>query len=248
MLTTLEDFIVAVFHIRDIRGGYGDRDAFHEMMDGLARRTPHIVVSLLDIIPEYGYWKDFFRLALNHPDLLETAYSISKTQLEADEAALAEGRQPSLFARWFPKEGKKLGAFTKGFANYLYRVSQAQAHPHMEFSQCMASLRRRIVRLNAALGTVETLECANRWSDIVPERVPVLSLKKQLAAFLNVELPLRNMDAPIRHPTNLARMICRERFTSFLADRPQSRKPEIRDMEGPRYDLVRERVRLHITA
>lgn len=211
---SFEDVVVMAFQARDIRGGKGERHIFRHMMSELLTSHPDLVPTLLDLIPEYGYWKDFFHIVLQDPRLFQPAFAICKKQLLADELALKEGRAVSLFARWMPKEGKKYGIFPKNFANFIYGGME----PPLTYSQGMAALRRRIVALNAATKTVETLECANRWDEIDPKMVPAIARKKARAAFMNEVIKKKEERGPakLRHPDDPKRMACREHFQAFF--------------------------------
>jgi hypothetical protein len=100
----------------------------------------------------------------------------------------------------------------------------------------MASYRRRLVRLNAALKTVETLECANKWDQIEPGCVPGGARHIKMAAYLN-EVPHRKN--VLREAENEKRNTCRKKFREFLYERfenPVSCAP----VDDARYDPVRQ--------
>ena len=236
----LEAIVVLAFYMRDVREGKGERQIFRDMMLALLELHPQLVVSLLELVPHYGYWKDVFCLALDDSRLLEEAFRLSRIQLNADEVALREGRPHSLFAKWLPKEGKSMDRFTKQFAAYLY----GRSDPLITFSQGMATLRRRVSPLNAALKTVETLECSNRWNDIVPENVPIIARTKSRAALLNV----KNLEThEPRFPLNPQRAQCREKFVTFFQESPNPSEPTsqniLEKMRSNRYEPIRFKVR-----
>jgi hypothetical protein len=193
-----------MFKTRDVRGR-GERRLFHYMFKILNQHYPNLCQSLLIFIPTYGYWKDLFHIAMENYNLFSPILQICKAQLLDDEAALEAGRPISMMAKWIPKEGKSMSRFTKYFAQHLYG-DILPIH-----SSRMNHLRHRISRLNRALNTLETLQCANRWDEIDPAKVPTVARFKQQAAFLN-EHPRHN---GIRHPNNVKRMICRTKFQSY---------------------------------
>jgi len=199
----LEDLVALMFNTRDVRGGRGERRLFHYMFKILNKYHPLLCQSLLVFIPKYGYWKDLFQIAMDNYNLFSPTLEICKAQLLDDEAALEAGRPISLMAKWIPKEGKSMSRFTKYFAQHLY--GEIPIH-----SSRMNRLRTRISRLNRALNTLEILQCANRWDEIDPAKVPSIARFKQQAAFLN-EHPRHN---GIRHPDNVKRMLCRVKFQS----------------------------------
>lgn len=220
---TVEQLCILMFKTRDVRGR-GERLLFRHIFLSLHGAMPRLAHELMDLIPQYGYWKDFFHLALENNELLQTAMAISYTQLLADERALSEKEPLSLFAKWIPKEGKAQGRFAKEFANYIYK------NMDMSFSQKMSTFRRRIVRLNAALNTVETLQCANRWDKIEPKNVPSIALKKYKAAFLNETLKGAG------GPHYEKRLICREKFQNHTRSASST-------LDDGNYECVSQRVR-----
>jgi hypothetical protein len=223
--TLLNDLIVLMFKTRDVRGK-GERLLFRQMFICIYAKYPEAILSILDLIPRYGYWKDFFHLALTNYGLLQPAMAIAYDQLMADERALNEGRPLSLFAKWVPKEGKSGHHFAKEFANYIYSTSD------MNYSKRMSALRRRVSRLNAALNTVEVLQCANRWDEIEPANVPTIAAKKCRAAFMNEICSSHKL----RHPRDERRLICRSNFENFTPAPPSY------EMDERRYDPIRERL------
>lgn len=47
-----------LFYARDCRGGMGFRNIFREIMVRLLHECPNLSNDLLELVPEYGYWKD----------------------------------------------------------------------------------------------------------------------------------------------------------------------------------------------
>ena len=241
----LEAIVILAFYMRDIHEGKGERQIFRHMMLALLDLHPQLVVSLLELVPHYGYWKDVFSLALDDSRLLEEAFRLSRLQLNADEVALRDGRPHSLFAKWFPKEGKSMDIFTKQFAAYLYGHSQ----PLLTFSQGMATLRRRVSKLNIALKTFETLQCSNRWDAIVPANVPLVARTKSRATLLN--LKSLETEEP-RFPLNPQRAQCRDNFLRFFQEplntieQALTNKPILEHMRSNRYDSIRFKVRKYL--
>jgi hypothetical protein len=204
-----------MFNTRDVRGGRGERRLFHYMFSVLNKYHPLLCKTLLVFIPHYGYWKDLFQIAMDNYNLFNPVLDICKVQLVQDEAALEAGRPISTMAKWIPKEGKSMSRFTKYFAQHLY--GDIPIH-----SSRMNRLRIRISRLNRALNTLETLQCANRWDEIDPAKVPSIARVKQQAAFLN-EHPRHT---GLRHPNNVKRMICRAKFQSHSPSPPKQSQDE----------------------
>jgi hypothetical protein len=224
------DVAVMAFQTRDVRGGRGERRLFYLMFKAIAAYNLELAQDLIPLIPEYGSWDDMFTLATELPPILKLKiFRVAAAQLEKDEKALATGGPISLLGKWAPREGKAIAA---DFARHL----SGNINPLVKHSQVMASYRRRLVRLNAALKTVETLECANKWDQIEPRRVPGGARHIKMAAYLN-EVPHRKN--VLREAENEKRNACRKKFREFLHERfenPVSRAA----VDDTRYDPVRQ--------
>jgi len=215
----LEELVVLIFHIRDIRGGRGDRLLFHQMMDILYAKYPSLIYHTLHLVPEYGYWKDFFVFSMRHPELLNMSYEISRWALEKDEVAHVNG----------------MHAYASGFARYLYPTVSVQATR-------MAAYRNRIRTLNAKINTVQIKMCAGRWDQIDPQSIPFVERKKSRAGFLNESVHDSNT---LRRPDDPKRMECRTKFQAFFNNSPTEYMPVV-GLDHARYNAVRERVRIAI--
>ena len=199
---------INAFHTRDIHGGLGRRDRFYEMMWEMAQEYPGIEVGLLELVPRYGSWLDMFAMAAKYSDLKPTIFKLAYNQIIADEQNLVENRPISLLGKWAPREGKAHGQLAIDFARFLIHVE----NPQLQHSQVMYIYRRRISRLNAALKTVEVLECANRWDEIDPAKVPRRAFQKKKNAYLNQ----LNLGQP-RKPDDMKREQCRLRFQAYVS-------------------------------
>lgn len=223
------DLAALAFQTRDVRGGRGERRLFYLMFKAIAAYNLELAQDLIPLIPEYGSWDDMFTLATELPPILKLKiFRVAAAQLEEDEKALATGEPISLLGKWAPREGK---AIASDFARHL----SGNINPLVKHSQVMASYRRRLVRLNAALKTVETLECANKWDQIEPGRVPVVARRIKMAAYLNEVPHMRNV---LRDPENEKRMVCRENFSRFLKTEDQCSVLGAQ-VDDARYDPVR---------
>ena len=56
------DVFVTMFHTRNCRGGKGERSLFHKMLLFLYTEFPDTVITLLPLIKDFGYFKDYFVL------------------------------------------------------------------------------------------------------------------------------------------------------------------------------------------
>jgi hypothetical protein len=218
----LEDLIVLAFQTRDIRGGKGERDLSRYIFEVLLNHPEHfkLMLTLLDLIPEYGCWQDLFKLIPNTPvNTIFMLENIIKYQIEKDENALHLRRNSawggeelpeiSLLAKWMPREGDPL-------AN---KMATLLVPGSMFHGTRMKLYRKKISTLNKAINTVEIKMCGKDWSSIVPNTVPGRALNNYLNAFLNKKLLKgRGSHTLLRHPGDKDRMDCREHFKQYYCD------------------------------
>jgi hypothetical protein len=214
----ITDAIVMAFHARDVRGGKGERRIFYEMLRAVHEVNPSLAESVLSLVPEYGSWGDIFTLATKIPGLKKAVLNEAGMQLTVDEIKVdLSGNAPiSLVAKWAPREGKGGDVLARDFAHHLF--STPTPGKGVKHSSIMTAYRKRLAKLNAYLKTVETYECAGRWDEIEPKRVPARARELKKAAYLNE--PVRHpkgLEPTLRHPSDEKRMACREHFQAFFA-------------------------------
>ena len=174
------DTMKLIFHLRDCRGGKGERLQFVRAMKWLIREHSQSVLNNLQHIPEYGYWKDLLSIFIDTPfeDTMVDFYAnILRTDMNDFSSAKSEIRNEpkyniSLAAKWAPSEGDSLDKSTgirKKFRSHL-GVSNS------EYRKMLSMLRSRI-------GIVETPMCSGKWDEINYEHVPSLAMNKYKKAF-----------------------------------------------------------------
>jgi hypothetical protein len=202
----IEDAFVLAFHSRNIRGGKGERQLFYDLILAIYE-MPHFLRyfrSIMELVPEYGYWADLLVLADSNKALEAIVGEIFAKQLEQDAAATGK---ISLAAKWAPREGSKHGAMAKIIAHSMF------PQVPMHFTK-MRRYRQLVADLNAQLKTVEVLMSTNYWDTIVPASVPGRAGKLYSKAFLNLPSTHKdnNSGAEFRHPDDAKRMACRKNF------------------------------------
>ena len=212
-LQWLEDAFVLAFQTRDIRGGKGERKVSEAMWAALLAhpRSRELALNLLDLIPEYGCWRDLFSLADKEVDPCVTfhgsaIHSLVVRQLLIDEKAMKEGRKTSLLAKWIPREER--------FAKQAKELARRLNPEEKRISRRLASYRKRVAALNRYLNTVEIAMCGDDWDNISPGKVPGRAIQKYNKAFLNEVL---GHGHALRHPDDEKRMACREHFQQHYA-------------------------------
>jgi hypothetical protein len=206
----IQDAVLLAFQTRDVRGGKGERQLFYIMMDVLPTSLAEL---LLPLVPEYGSWDDMFTMASKSPLFKKAVLDIASQQLSMDEKAMTVGGKLSLLGKWAPREGKAFGFLASEFARHLAGPISSE----VKHSQIMATYRKRLARLNAALKTVETFECANRWDEIDPKLVPARARHIKMAAYMNEHVKKNSYHHSVpRHPHDEKRISCAEHFKAFF--------------------------------
>ena len=215
-----EDAFVLAFQTRNIRGGKGERQLAKEMFMHLLKKQPMVTRDyMLDLIPQFGCWRDLFVLAADFtllPSERQKIWRIAADQLIKDAAA-PDGESISLCAKWVPREDKKCTQ-AKEIAKLLFPLIT-------KLSDRLKAYRKLVSGLNRRLDTTEIKMCAGDWEKIEPTKVPGRNLHIHRRAFLNETVEKTphgsvyrpRMEHGLRHPDDEARMACREHFQEFFA-------------------------------
>lgn len=199
-----EDAFVLAFQTRDVRGGKGERELFKKMVEVLLEKRHDLMVGLLDLVPEYGCWRDLFTLRCEvHQEIIKVAAA----QLKRDSLIAAADPEASisLCAKWAPREGKN---------SWLAKALAATLFPEVErLSERLKNYRQLVAGLNRRLDTTEIKMCGRVWAQIEPAAVPGVCLAKHMKAFLNENKKGRGL----RHPDDEDRKACREHFQEHMA-------------------------------
>ncbi|NBT36002.1 MAG: DUF2828 family protein [Betaproteobacteria bacterium] len=220
----MEDAFVLLFHIRNVRGGKGERDIFKSLFIESLKTRPAVARALVDLIPHYGCWDDIFTMASSYPEHTELFLQSAVKQLHKDQHDLASSptAKLSLVSKWAPREGNPL-AFKLATMIFPDMPTKTPANK----MSLMCAYRKVIASLNKHLKTVETLMCADKWSEVKPGAVPGRADKKYRRAFLNLPstfqkgrlvgpTELRRLPA-MRCPDDAGRMKCHDNFEAYYA-------------------------------
>lgn len=91
-----------LFWARDARGGAGEKRFFQIVMEHISKENPYEFDQLAIYIPEFGYWKDVFKIEKPNENNLNWL----SIQLE-------ESSHANLLAKWFPRKGEWFVAMHK---------------------------------------------------------------------------------------------------------------------------------------
>jgi hypothetical protein len=224
------DLFLMTFQTRHCRGGKGEKDLFYRMIMELSTLYPNTVSSLMNIIPHYGSYKDWFKIVEWSRDEEKTPkhevrnamstitniiMDLARDQLIKDRKILEKGESTngiSLLAKWAPREGKGMSKLAKELANKVFPDSKA---PKKEYRQLLS-------RLNAAINTLEIKMSNKEWDTIdFTKDVPSVSLMKYRKAFLNEVVkgqpPIGDEEETgNRHPEDTVRVKCRTRLRETM--------------------------------
>jgi hypothetical protein len=204
----LKDLCVLAFQTRDVRGGKGERAVAFEIVKTLLEdpRYASVAENLLELVPEYGSWRDLFGLANTHASL--RIQDLVVEQLAKDLTALQQKKPVSLMAKYAPREDKYPEQF-KALANRLYPTEPKYSRRCKMLRQCLASL-------NKAAKTVEIKMCGHAFAEIDPAQVPGRALQKYTKAFLNEPSTYKAPEVP-RPSYEPDRIACAEHFREHFA-------------------------------
>ena len=162
-----------LFYVRDIRGGYGERDTFTDMLQWLADEHPDVVEKNLWAVLEYGRAKDLYCLVRTKAE--KAMWAFMKSQFELDRANMAEGKSISLLAKWIATPDAKsektatLGKKTAKELGYSFKT--------------MRDYKRILRDMRKYLDIPEAKMCAGKWEEIEYSHVASQCMIKHRRAF-----------------------------------------------------------------
>lgn len=216
----IKDLAVMIFQTRDVRGGKGEKKLFQYLMAALARVKPSLAQALVRLVPEYGCWKDLWRLWVTCPPLQKAIDQLVKEQFTEDQ----ESERPSLLAKWLPREGSKqdAGCLARHFATLLFPLTQPNDR--------LRTYRKTCAFLNKTIDTSEVKMCGKVWARINPNHVPGRLMKRCKLAFFNQrEVNMGGRRRSVTHiieryPDVEDRVECARVFKEFLEDVKSGKK------------------------
>lgn len=150
------DAIVLLFHTRNPRGGYGERDTFLQILRHLANQHPDIVELNLWAIVEFGRAKDLYSLIDTKAE--EAMWHFMKEQFELDYANMKDGKSISLLAKWIATPDSK-SSNTKELGKLTAKKLGYSSRRMREYKDKLREMRRY-------LDLPEAKMCDGRWDEI----------------------------------------------------------------------------------
>lgn len=196
---SIVDTFLICFHLRDCRGGKGERELGRKALTWLFINFPDTFEKISYLIPEYGRWDDmmqFFPNVLNlHninyvkdnfistiPDENYLVYlrikqtniiQIFANKLIQDQSLMMEGKPCSLAAKWAPTENDSLDRKNKVYSTLANAMKISKKFLRKIY----------LTPLRAYLKVVECYMCTGRWDEINYNLVPVCAMKKLKRSF-----------------------------------------------------------------
>lgn len=184
----------AVFHLRDCRGGKGEKARFYDCMRWLVSNghSSHVKANL-EHVPFYGTYKDLFTFAGTdlENEMLELYAKTLRDDIDALTTAVVEGNLNAeghanvtltLAGKWAPTEG---GSVDKRhhLARKITKLLSRQYAPSVGVSDLKDYRTRVLVPLRNHLDVVERYMCSMNWDEISFEHVPSVAMKNYRKAF-----------------------------------------------------------------
>jgi len=208
-------------YTRDIIGGKGEYSLSFFLLEVWNTHYPELAkfaFKLFVLPPDitndfhpYGSWKDikYFYKRNSSSSLAEFGCQLLLNQLKLDSIS----DNPSLAAKWVPREKSKFGElFTKlamdYFSNYIDSAKTEEMR-RRAITKSKMDFRKLISCLNKKLDTVQIKQCGQNWSDIDPAKQTSITMHKQKRAFLNID-----NNGEQRSKSN-DRIVCANRFKEF---------------------------------
>jgi hypothetical protein len=181
----LIDTFVIAFHVRDCRGGKGERDIGRIMLEYLLENYPVEFQKILHLIPEYGRYDDllYFFPSSRHSSVKESSDMVRSARnlaiqfvgstLNKDYELMNEGKPISLCSKWVESESSS--------ENKIYRSVDLICN---EMNITKKEYRKKFISpLRSYLNIVEKLMCQNKWKEIDFDSVPSCAIKRLKNAF-----------------------------------------------------------------
>jgi len=187
-------------HTRDIIDGKGEYSLSYMLLEVWHRYYPELAkfAFKLFVLPPngvdaqyhpYGSWKDikYFYKQYNSSPLVRYGSELLLNQLRDDVIS----DNPSLVAKWIPREKSQFGELFNSLALDYYgdyiSTANTQESRKRAIIKAKMNFRKLVSSMNKTIDTVQIKQCAFQWADIDPSKQTSITMHKQKKAFLNVK-------------------------------------------------------------
>lgn len=196
-LENITDTFLLAFHIRDCRGGKGERELGRKCLIWLFLNYPNEFSSVAPLISEYGRWDDLIELwpgvlDLSNIESVREIYSFSNIsfldnlrklqlsfvsivadQIVKDFEEMHNGNPISICAKWAPTERDSYDRKYK----VVETLTNAMGITPKTYRKMYISPLRQYIKI------VERYMCEKRWDQIDYSKVPSCAMKRLKKAF-----------------------------------------------------------------
>lgn len=143
----------ALFHVRDVRGGQGERETFRQGLRELSKNFRPEFDRLISFVPVYGRWDDLMEFVSN-PKVVALVRDQLSIDLNSEDGV-------SLLAKWMPS----INTSSKKTVALAYQWAKALGWGAAEY-------RRKLSYLRGKVNLVETAMSQNHWDAISYGQIP----------------------------------------------------------------------------
>ena len=227
----IEKVIITCFAARNCRGGKGERKVFYIALAHMYKIFPTLVLKLMSLIPQYGYWKDLLNMLefVKGVNFRKTICKLFANQLRKDFMFVANADQKktpyikflctkfknvtpdqkiSLCSKWAPSEGK---VFDKKY-DIVPDIIKEMFNIRVINPSHKKMYRKMNVYIRKYLDIVEAKMSADEFASIIPKNIPSIALQKYIKALSN-----RDKKGEIIYDIE-DREECRENVLAFIAN------------------------------
>ena len=228
---SIEKIIITCFAGRNCRGGKGERKVFYIALAHIYTKFPTLVLKLMSIIPQYGYWKDLLNMLefIKGVHYRKTICKIFASQLCKDfmfVANIDKSKNPyikflctkfknvipnqkiSLCSKWAPSEKKifdKKYIIVPDIIKEMFSIKIIQPTHKKMYRKINTYIRKY-------LDIVEAKMSADKFASIIPKKIPSKAFQKYIKAFSN-----RDKNGNIIYDIE-DREECRKNVLSFISN------------------------------
>lgn len=160
----------ALFYMRDIREGNGERRLFRIITKWLANNEPYVIAPLIPLFAEYGRWDDVVALLETPVDAV--AGRVIAEQLSNDVANYNAGKPISLLAKWLPS----INASSFDTIRKAKRLSKGLGMNEKQYRKLLSALRSH-------LNILEKNMSNKTWDKVDYPKLPSQAMLRHKQAF-----------------------------------------------------------------
>lgn len=174
--------------IRNPRSGKGEKQIFYHIIEHMyssGEVYKKMCFKMLDLIDEFGYYKDYNNIYMQTSyqeikDYIIKSYinQLIKDNTETDNTKL------SLAARWAPRENSKYDSMAKILSQKLISTNINSRSKSKQYRQILSGLNKK-------LNTIQTYMCQKYWANIDFKNVPSVSMTNLSKAFQDEKVDKR---------------------------------------------------------